>query len=853
MTGFLRWIRRAWSVECRLRRRHSQRNRLNIRTVAIRTIALTLSATGLLSPQLSFSDESPGVVSLEYLNTLDSPYGSDVVEETEFGSIRLTMMRSFQDAAPLQPLPTAPTTQAPNTSPSAAADAAVASIFRGNAPRSSLPTSRLERVPRQQVAADRILGIESRARSTSDVGSLLSKSSQNRGVVAQKRSPIITDPRIRGSRVGQIGAAGSYWVPARIDLDTALSKIDSRIIQDVDVVKGPYAVQYGPGTEFLSFNLLTSPRSSTGPDIGGSSSLNYQTNGEQWYGRQTIDYADADWGARVGYGHRTGSDYEAGNGEQIPSSYKSRDFDVAVGYDIAAGQTIEMFYLHQDQSNLELPGQAFDIDSLITNAFEVTWSNESVDWADRIEVEAWYNESQLKGNAQSLAKRRTFPFLNALRFNGVTDVESASIGARSQAVWEMEEARDVTAGIDFRLIRQELDEISSGAFGFNFWNDRNSPIPRSAAANPGLFIEFTDDTIDGVHLAAGIRTDVTTTEVLADASSLQDLGTGFQPLTMGEILGTSDFDQSFGLWSGFVSADVEVDENWTLHAAAGHGMRTPSLTELYAAESFMFLMQSGLNTVTGDPRLNPERRWQIDLGADYADDNFRASVNGFHAWVHDRITFENTNVVFGPPFGQVEQVNLRYVNTDRAVLYGFEGDAEYFLADGVSLFGTLLYVRGTDETRNGSFATLAADGTTGGGNNASQRIAGLERGFFTSNTTGAGTPSQEALPGIAPLESRLGTRVNGDWGDVVWNVELSARIVDAQNQVARTLLESTTPGFTTYDLRSFWNVSDNLTLVAGVENLTDKDYREHFDFRSTNGQSVRQPGRNFYFGTELTY
>ena len=36
--------------------------------------------------------------------------------------------------------------------------------------------------------------------------------------------------------MGQLAASGSYWIPARIDLDTLLSKIDSRIVDDVIVI-----------------------------------------------------------------------------------------------------------------------------------------------------------------------------------------------------------------------------------------------------------------------------------------------------------------------------------------------------------------------------------------------------------------------------------------------------------------------------------------------------------------------------------------------------------------------------------------------------------------------------------------
>ena len=84
-----------------------------------------------------------------------------------------------------------------------------------------------------------------------------------------------------------------------------------------------------------------------------------------------------------------------------------------------------------------------------------------------------------------------------------------------------------------------------------------------------------------------------------------------------------------------------------------------------------------------------------------------------------------------------------------------------------------------------------------------------------------------------------------------WAVELSARIVDEQDRVASSLLERESAGFATYDLRGFCHATDRLLFVAGVENFTDKQYREHLDLRT--GHGVFQPGVNFYFGVELTY
>lgn len=518
------------------------------------------------------------------------------------------------------------------------------------------------------------------------------------------------------------------------------------------------------------------------------------------------------------------------------------------GWDVNDGQSVEAYWLHQDQTDVELPGQAFDIDSSVTSAFGATWIDVTTPWADRVELETWYNQTHLEGNNQSAGKRRTFPFLDGLNLAGTTDVESLSTGARAEANWEIDSDHTLAVGVDLRVVRQELDEISSDII-----DSFNSPVPRSAAVNPGLFLEMTDTSFDGLTLTTGARVDVVTTEVLADAAQVAQLGLIDPQPSLAEILGTGEFDQSFGLWSAFLNGEYEASENWRVQFAAGHGQRAPSLTEMYAAESFMFLLQSGLNTITGDPRLNPERRWQIDLGTTWDDDRLHFGVNGFHAWVHDRITFENFGFAAGPPFNQVEQIQLKYVNTDRARIYGIEADAEYELCECLSVFGTMSFVEGVDETRNGDFATVQHNG--GGEPSIRDPVGtrGSSQNGNRPNPQNVLNVPRESLPGIPPLETRLGVRMRGEVQQFRWNVELAARILNSQDRVAATLAETRTPGFTVWDLRSFWEVGENVTIVAGVENFTDTDYREHFDFRSLTGLAIRQPGVNFYVGSEVRY
>jgi outer membrane receptor protein involved in Fe transport len=179
-----------------------------------------------------------------------------------------------------------------------------------------------------------------------------------------------------------------------------------------------------------------------------------------------------------------------------------------------------------------------------------------------------------------------------------------------------------------------------------------------------------------------------------------------------------------------------------------------------------------------------------------------------------------------------------------ATLDGFEVLGEYDLDPRWTPFVNVKYVEGTDWTRNGRFATKR--NTPG---SPSERVYGLPRGYF-SEVPGSAI---EPLPGILPLETRLGIRLHPADSTRRWTVEFSARVVAAQDRVAASLLESPTPGFTVYDLRAYWRPRDRWLLVGGVENLTNKLYREHLDFRSPDGISMFQPGVNFYCGSELTY
>jgi len=744
---------------------------------------------------------------------------------------------SVRPASALQPQPqlTPNVPNVPAVPSPAGGDQLSSGIFGSGEVSRSLLTARTASELRE-AGNSVVLGNDATGRATTDAGSLLAKSPAALGVGIQRRTPIVNDPRVRGNRIGRLPASGSHWVPARIDLDTALNKLDADLIENIIVLKGPYSVQYGPEFSVVDFDLINTPRYDN-YQMHTRDVIDYKTNGRQLHARQQVYGGGKDWGVRAGYGYRLGNDYTMGNGAKLPSSYNSGEGNLSLGADLTDDDHIEFNMLRLDQQNVEFPGYLFDINYLVTDAYEVEYVGEASRYYDRSTVDVWYNTTRFKGNAQRPGKRAQFPFLDAINYLGFTDVSSTSTGYRAAWSWFFGEHAFIV-GNDFRYVTQRIDEFSTGRIGLNQFNNANSPLPRSFSANPGLFAEDVTQVNEDWQLRTGARVDIVATDVTADPRDMQALGTRQPQSSLAAILGSGQFQRSYTLLGAYASSEHQLTDHTTFTLAGGHAERAPNLTEQYVAQTFMFVLQNGVNTVTGDPRLRNEKLWQIDANLQWTFDRTRAGFGGYQAWINDYITFEQ----FGT--GLFDQRQLKYVNTALATLTGFEGFIERDVNRWTTLFGTVSYVDGRDRTRNGTFATMQANGAA-----PSVQVAGLNRGFFGNPTNSASEP----LPSITPLESRLGVRFHGASEQPRWFTEFAARLVNQQVRVATSLGETPTPGFIVLDFRSQWSVTDDWQMMAGVENFGNRFYREHLDFRSQFSPGVYQPGATFYFGSAVTY
>jgi outer membrane receptor protein involved in Fe transport len=288
----------------------------------------------------------------------------------------------------------------------------------------------------------------------------------------------------------------------------------------------------------------------------------------------------------------------------------------------------------------------------------------------------------------------------------------------------------------------------------------------------------------------------------------------------------------------------------------GFAQRPPTVTELYALQSFLAILQQGFTAVVGNPDLASEKLYQFDLGVKTEYDRFRAGLSGYCAFIEDYITVEPVSTP-DAPFGRqgslvfspqlTNSLEVQFTNTGLATLIGFETYAEYDVTGWLTPFMTMYYVEGRNLDRNQQTHVVVPNDPV------------LTARYASS--------SQEALPGIPPLETRLGFRLHESVRDPRYGLEFYALLDAPQDQVASSLGEVPTPGFTIFNIRGFWRVRKNVLLTAGIENMFDRNYRQHLDlltgvlapsppgtpFPPKSGPGVLEPGFSPYVGLQMTW
>ncbi len=232
------------------------------------------------------------------------------------------------------------------------------------------------------------------------------------------------------------------------------------------------------------------------------------------------------------------------------------------------------------------------------------------------------------------------------------------------------------------------------------------------------------------------------------------------------------------------------DEAWTLRAGVGRGFKAPTLKQLspeYESRAAM----GGRGIIRGNPDLKPETNQSFELGASYARQGWSAAATLFHNDVRNLI-----ETVRQPTCDERGRVCLAYDNVARARLQGLELSGAAPLAPSLQLSANYTYLDARDRETD-------------------ERLA--DRSRHRANAT----LSWDAT-------AQLATR-------------LRAEFIGSQY---RSATESERPRYTLLHWYVDLEVSRNLSLHAGIENLGDK--RLANDDASIYGRA--DEGRRYFAG-----
>lgn len=332
-------------------------------------------------------------------------------------------------------------------------------------------------------------------------------------------------------------------------------------------------------------------------------------------------------------------------------------------------------------------------------------------------------------------------------------------------------------------------------------------VPDASFRNAGIFVQDEWDLHRAVRLVTGLRADqyFVRTDATAGydvASLIQGAVPAIDPATLPGVNGDRLSRKAL---TGDVGLVFRPADGVSLMARYGRSYRHANLEEL------LFSGPATVGAIVPNITVQPETGHNVDLGLKVRTGRYAASVSYFNNTYNG---FISTELVAATSDGPLSQA----INFTDVRIQGVESsaDAPFVLRAGVlTVFGNAAYTRGT---------------VLGGAN----RLTGVSL---------AGTPQDN----ISPFKATFGIRFT-ETRDRWW-VEYGGRAQARVDRVAPTLIES--PYLIPQDLLSLdgffvqrvaWGVnvrpsSGTLGVVFAVENITDRFYREHFQFAPARGRS----------------
>ncbi len=583
-----------------------------------------------------------------------------------------------------------------------------------------------------------------------------------------KRGGYAMDPVFRSLKYDQLnliydgGVYISNACPNR--MDPASTQVSPSEIDRIELVKGPYSVRYGQTMGAL-INIIThKPEPTDEFSIHGDVEGGYEINGNGITSRASLDATGKNYDFSIQGGVMTFDDYKNGDGQIVPSAFKSYNYGTKIGFNPTDRQRLQLSW--RQSFGRDIKHASLPMDSPIDNS-----SILSVDYGVRglsnklmsLNAKAYYT---FVDHLMSNEGRPSFKMTEALSL-----VNSTTWGGRLELGLKGNEKITIFVGLDARTVakdgvRYRKVKIMNGMpldppkeFTDLIWQD-------SWLYDIGAFAEANFMLGEQWDVLAGMRLDYVRSGANNPAPDFEALYGGVEP----------ESDWGFSITS---SINYYFGKNGQMQLSVGRGERPANLLERYINH---FTVGMDAYEYVGNPGLKPEVNNQADLTVKAAPGRFFWKVNVFYSLFRNFISSvvdESLPRKYMP--GTEPLYAKRFVNIDHAWQMGFEAEIGYHFTDAFSV-------------RMGAYYTFAQN-----------------------------VDFDEPLPEIPPLTGLFSLKYEKKHYDI----ELRGRMVAKQDRVAPSFDEAESPGFSVLDLLGSYSPVKSLDFTFALKNMFNANYYEH--------------------------
>lgn len=660
-------------------------------------------------------------------------------------------------------------------------------------------------VPRSTVEIEII-----RRNASADLGEILRTEPNVSGI---RRGGFAVDPVVRGFRYSQLnvhlddGIHIEGGCPNR--MDPVMSHINNEDIERVEIIRGPYLMQYGP-TQGASIRLITRKDN---PFINKKLQLLYSTgydaNRDGFRQHLSVSGSTERLYIKVAGGIKDYGNYTDGNGTEWKSSFHKKDISADLGYRPSANSTLYFAYKGSFGRDVLFPTLPMDEIADNTHIFSASYSYRNpVVPENQLKISAYHTRvyHEMDNRFRPQFSQITPPYTALMQ--AVAKVNTSTSGLRLilnqkyenymlQGGFDTEiTAKDGTRHAKM-IMQMDGQEFTSHKY-FNLWKE-------AWIHNTGIFGSISSP-LREITWRAAARLD------LNRSDSKDTLVIIKESIPWFEVSPETQVNLSF---SG--SAAWQINNQMSLTLGMARGVRSPDMQERYIK-----FLATGYDRYDylGNPNLKPEVNYQADLMLDYRSHDFRLFTNIFRSDIHNFITGILVPPAILRPVSMGAPGVKQFNNIQRAIMYGFEAGISAQPVDKlmVSLSSGYTYAY---------FPEI-------------EKIIPEE-----NQATGSVLLKNDPIPEIPALESFFRASYTL-WGNRLLP-SMEIRAVANQKHVSGASYEELTPGYVLINLAIGYQACKYANLNLGVNNLFNKAYYDHLNRKMIGTQSrYYEPGRTFY-------